>query len=269
MHEPAGTPSSRVDFSRVAGEYEATRGIPDYFMKELITAIVQTCDLTSTDLILELGCGAGRFLRALASRKIPVVGVDVSQGMLEMACVTQRSSKYLRSNLTFGDAVTLPLIRGLFKAILAIHIFHLMADWRDALIETRQVLGAGGTIITGYVGALTHRSRLNQLYRERREELGYPVSPLGAGETDIVTELMSQGANLERQQFVTSVQVPVHVTLSFLEHRVFSSMWRNLPDVVHRQIMQDVRAAATTQFKDLNDIEHIQIDAELQFLTFD
>jgi ubiquinone/menaquinone biosynthesis C-methylase UbiE len=269
MHEPVGTPASRVDFSRVAGDYEATRGIPEDFMKELITAIIQTCDLTPRDLVLELGCGAGRFLRALAGQKIPVVGVDVSQGMLEMACLTQRSSKYLRSNLAFGDAVSLPLNRGVFKAILAIHIFHLMADWREALLETRQVLGAGGTIITGYVGAITHRSRLNHLYRQRREELGYAVSSLGAGDTDVASELISQGARLKKQQFVTFVEVPLHVTLSFLDRRVFSSMWRNLPDVVHRQIMHDVRAAATTQFKDLNDIEQIQIDAELQFLTFD
>jgi hypothetical protein len=45
-------------------------------------------------------------------------------------------------------------------------------------------------------------------------------------------------------------------------------MWRNLPDVIHRQIMQDLRVAATTQFKEINDVETVKIDAQLHFLTF-
>jgi hypothetical protein len=62
--------------------------------------------------------------------------------------------------------------------------------------------------------------------------------------------------------------MPLYITLAYLERRVFSSMWRNLPDVIHRQIMQDIRAAASTQFKDINDVETVKIDAQLHFLTF-
>jgi SAM-dependent methyltransferase len=268
MREPAGNPSSRVDFGPVARDYEETRGIPDEFMEELIIDVINTCNLTSTDLVLELGCGAGRFLRALAHRRIPVIGVDVSKGMLEMACTNQQSSKYLRSNMALGDAAAIPINHGLFKAILVIHVFHLMTDWKEALAETIHVLGAGGTIVTGYVGALTHQSQLNQLYRKRREELGYSVSLLGADPQDVVSELKAFGATVETHNFQTWVEVPLHVTLSYLDQRVFSSMWRNLPDVVHRQIMQDVRAAATTQFKDLQDNELVKIEAKLHFLTF-
>ncbi len=264
-----GTPSSRVDFERVAEDYEATRGIPDAFMKELILDIIQTCDLKQETLVLELGCGAGRFLRALARRKIPVVGLDVSRGMLEKACSNQRPSKFLRSNLVSGDAAAIPLNQGMFKAILAIHLYHLMTDWREALNETIHVLYPGGTIITGYVGAVTHRSILNQLYRQRRDELGYSTSTLGADPLDVVDELKTRGASVDTHNYETSVEVPLHVTLSYLDHRVFSSMWRNLPDVVHRQIMQEVRAAATTQFKDIDDIETVQIDATLHFVTLE
>ncbi len=269
MHDPAGTPASRVDFGHVAGDYEATRGIPEAFMETLITDVIDTCELTSTDLVLELGCGAGRFLRALTSQKIPVVGVDVSQGMLEMAYNNQRSSKFLRSNLALSDAAAIPFNHGLFRAILAIHLFHLMTDWKETLSEIVHVLRAGGTIITGYVGALTYQSQLNQLYRKRRDELGYSVGSIGADPQDVVLELKGLGAVLETHNFQTWVEVPLNVTLSYLDRRVFSSMWRNLPDVVHRQIMQDVRAAANSQFKDLNDIERIKIDAQLHFLTFE
>jgi ubiquinone/menaquinone biosynthesis C-methylase UbiE len=268
MSNPAGTPSSRVDFSRFAKDYEVTRGIPDEFMKEIIQDIIHTCELKPGNRVLELGCGGGRFLRALTNHKLSVVGIDVSQGMLEQACANQQSTKFLRSNLVFGDAAAIPLNQGIFKAIMAIHLFHLMTDWQDALKETSHVLGTEGTIITGYVESMTSQSYLSQLYRQRRDELGYPTTCFGAHPQEVITYLKTRGANIETHTYETQVEVPLHVTLSYFERRVFSSMWRNLPDVIHRQIMQDIRAAASTQFKDINDIETVKIDAQLHFLTF-
>ena len=269
MSDQKGTVSSRIDFSRVAEDYEATRGIPKPFMKEIIEDVIQTCELTPTSLVLELGCGAGRFLRALASRRIPVVGLDLSEGMLKKACSNQQSTKFLRSNLISGDAIAIPMNQGAFKAIIAIHLYHLMSDWKDALSETMYVLGSGGTIITGFVGSRTHQSYLNRLYRKRREELGYSTASLGADPTEVIGELQSRGANVNTHRYQTTVGVPLKETITYLERRVFSSMWRDLPEVVHRQIMQDVRIAATTQFKDPNDVEQLQIDAQLHFVTFE
>ncbi len=268
MSNPPRNPSSRVDFGHIAEDYETTRYIPEAFMKELIDDIIHTCDLKPENLVLELGCGAGRFLRALATRKIPVVGIDVSQGMLRKAYSNQLSTKFLRSNLALGDAVAIPLNHGIFQTILAIHLFHLISDWQEALTETIHVLASEGTIITGYVESITSQSFLNLLYRERREELGYSSSTFGVGPNEVVVELKSRDAAVETHYYQTTIEVPLHLTISYLERRVFSSMWRNLPDVIHRQIMQEVRAAATTQFKDINDIEPIQIDAQLHFITF-
>ncbi len=267
MSDPLGTPS-RVDFGRIAEDYEVTRGIPEAFMNEIIEDIIHTCKLTSTSLVLELGCGAGRFLRALASRKVPVLGLDISKGMLEKACSNQRSSRFLRSNLVSGDAVAIPMNQGTFTAVMAIHFFHLLSDWRDAINETVHVLGSGGTIVTGYVESHTSQSSLHQLCRKRRDELGYSAEPLGAHPPEVISELKKQGASVTTHNYQTSIDVPLSVTLSYLERRVFSSTWRNLPDVVYRQIMQNVREAATSQFKNLDDVEHLQIAAELHFITF-
>jgi ubiquinone/menaquinone biosynthesis C-methylase UbiE len=269
MSDPLGSPSSRIDFGCIAEDYEQTRGIPDAFMKEVIESILQVCSLSSTDLVLELGCGAGRFLRELAKRKIPVIGMDISKEMLQKACSNQRSFKFLRSNLVSGDAVAIPLNRGLFQTILVIHLFHLMTDWQDALAETIQVLSPGGTIITGYVGGLTHQSFLSQLYQQRRRELGYTAAIPGAYPAEVIARLRELGGRVETNEFSTRGEVPLRVTYSYLERRVFSSMWRNLPDVIHRQIMQDVHNAATTRFKDLDDIEQIEIEAQLHFVTFE
>ncbi len=268
MKDSAGTPSSRIYFGHVAREYEATRGISDDFMSELIDDVVLMCKLKPVDLVLELGCGAGRFLRAFSSRKIPVIGIDISLGMLERAFRNQRAGNYLRSNFIASDAVAIPLNRRIFKVILVIHLFHLMTDWRDAVSETIQALKPGGSIVTGYVGAITHNSYLNQFYQQRREELGYPTTFPGAYTPEVLASLKLQGATIETHKYQTYMEVPLRVTLSYLEQRVFSSMWRNLPDIIHRQIMQDIYEAATTQYKSLDDNEQIRVDAELHYATF-
>ncbi len=269
MSNPIRRPSSRIDFSRVADIYEVTRGIPDNFMKELIEAVILICEIQSNSLVLEVGCGTGRFLRALASQKISVVGLDISKGMLEKAYVNQRSQKYLRSNLIAGDAVSIPLNQGLFKAILVIHLFHLMTDWRLALTNIIQLLRPGGKLVTGSVGALTYESTLSQFYRRRRDELGYSSTPLGANPSEVVEELKTQGARIVSHEYSANVDVPLRETFTHLENRAFSSMWRNLPDIIHRQIMRDVYAEATTKFKTLDDTEHLQIKAKLYFAAFD
>ena len=268
MRDPVGQQPERVDFGRVAEDYETTRGIPDQFMEELIEDIISTCGLTSDTLVLDLGCGAGRFLRELSHRKIPTVGIDISTGMLEKACLNQQPRKFFRSNLVSGDAVALPFQQGLFTGILAIHLFHLLSDWQETLSETLRVLKPGGTLLTGYVEGVTHGSSLNRLYRRRRVELGYVYDYPGAHSSEIIASLRAEGATVETHQFRTSVDVPVRQTLTFLDQRVFSSMWRNLPDVVHRQIMQEVRASATSQFKTLDDTEHVRIHADFLFVSF-
>lgn len=268
MSDPAGQQPERIDFGRVAEDYETTRGIPDHFMEELIEDIISTCELTSNTLVLDLGCGAGRFLRELTRRKIPSVGIDISKGMLEKACLNQQSRKFLRSNLVSGDVVTLPFQQGMFIGILAIHLFHLLSDWQEVLSETLRVLKPGGTLLTGFVEGVTHGSSLNRLYHRRRVELGYVYDHPGAHSSEIIASLRAKGATIETHQFSTSVDVPVRQTLTFLDQRVFSSMWRNLPDVVHRKIMQEVRSSATSQFKNLEDTEHMRIHADLLFVSF-
>ncbi len=268
MSDPAGQQPKRIDFGRVAEDYEITRGIPDHFMEELIEDIISTCGLTANTLVLDLGCGAGRFLRELTRQKIPVIGIDISEGMLEKACLNQQSRKFLRSNLVSGDAVALPFQQGLFTGILAIHLFHLLSDWQEGLAETLRVLKPGGTFLTGYVEGVTHGSSLNRLYRQRRAELGYVYDHPGAHSSEIIALLRAEGATVETHQFSTSVDVPVRQTLNFLDQRVFSSMWRNLPDVVHRQIMQEVRASATSQFRNLDDKEHMRIHADFLYVSF-
>jgi len=265
---PDMTPK-RIDFSRVAEDYEITRGFPPELMKQLIEDIISTCELSSTTLALELGCGAGRYLRELAHRKVPVIGLDISPGMLDKARRNQESRKYLRSNLLASDAVTLPFHQGQFFCVVAIHLFHLLSDWQEVLNEALRVLHPSGTFVLGYVQGQHHGSILDQLYRQRREEIGYYYDYPGPHSSEISAKLAAQGFRVESHSFSAKTDVALQDTLTVLERRVYSTMWEGLPDVVHRQLIQYVRRAASSQFKRLDDMETITCNANLYFASCD
>ncbi len=88
--------------------------------------------------VLDLGCGKGRFGRAMAAEGAKVVGVDSAAGMIAAAegfeCIV-------------GSAVRLPLARASFQAVVAIEVLEHVANPALALDEARRVLEPGGVIV--------------------------------------------------------------------------------------------------------------------------
>ncbi len=268
MNDPVGIPPLRIDYGHVAEDYEASRGLSAQFMKELMEDFINTCKLDPHTLVLDLGCGTGRLLRELADQKIPVIGIDISKGMLEKACLNQQSWKYYRSNLMAGDANALPFHRGLFSCIILIHLLHLLSDWKEVLSEAMRVLRPDGTLVMGIIPAPAHVSTLMRFYTRRREELGYVYDHPGPHFTEVFDALKVEGAKVEIHDIYADMKISLRRTLSYIDRRVFSSMWKNLPDVIHRQLMQEVRSFATSQFMSLDDEEHMRIKAELYYVSF-
>lgn len=101
--------------------------------------------------LLDLGCGIGRFVRRLAPRARFVVGVDISQRMVEEArrrCGPIRNAAILRSAgcdlAAFAD--------GSFDLVYAIDSFPYLVQFGDALAqrhveEAARVLTSGGWLL--------------------------------------------------------------------------------------------------------------------------
>jgi len=89
--------------------------------------------------ILDLGCGKGRFSRALQARGARVVGLDLSAEMLAEATGVRRVRATAR-RLPFGPRT--------FDAIIAVEVFeHLDPRSRNLVFEeTRRVLRADGVL---------------------------------------------------------------------------------------------------------------------------
>jgi len=89
---------------------------------------------------LELGCGKGRFARALASRGADLIGLDLSRAMLAAADGFDRVQASVRR---------LPFRSSSFDAVLAVEVFeHLKPRSLDlVLAEARRVLRPGGRFV--------------------------------------------------------------------------------------------------------------------------
>jgi SAM-dependent methyltransferase len=89
--------------------------------------------------VLDLGCGKGRFARALQDRGAVVTGIDLSAAMLAEADGVARVR---------GSARSLPFASGGFDAVVAVEVFEHLAPetWAVAIAEVRRVLSPRGTL---------------------------------------------------------------------------------------------------------------------------
>jgi len=90
--------------------------------------------------VLEIACGTGRFTVMLADRGADIVGLDISDAMLDEAREKARSAGVLdRLEFMRGDAARLPFPDDHFDAVFAMRFFHLADTPATFLSEMRRV----------------------------------------------------------------------------------------------------------------------------------
>jgi ubiquinone/menaquinone biosynthesis C-methylase UbiE len=168
---------SSVSFDPIAHLYDATRGYPDAAALQIAQAIEQAAHATSQTAFLEVGIGTGRIAFPLASLGHTYTGVDISHKMLvelekklrlntwlederpwgalpdentESASFVQRfvnDEKQSSLRLVRSDMTQLPFRDAAFDAVVAVHVFHLVSDWQQAVREVLRVLRPGGMLL--------------------------------------------------------------------------------------------------------------------------
>lgn len=92
---------------------------------------------------LDVGCGTGHHLRALAARGFEVAGVDGSQEMLDAARLATPAAE-----LHQADVAALPFADASFDLILCIEVLRYLADPQPCIAEMARVLRPGGVCLT-------------------------------------------------------------------------------------------------------------------------
>jgi ubiquinone/menaquinone biosynthesis C-methylase UbiE len=139
--------AAQAHFDRWASVYGRSRLLPSLQRK----AVAQL-DLCTDDRLLDVACGAGGIVLELAPHVERAVGVDLSEGMLELArSRLDAAGDAAPSNVKFVHAPSdaLPFEDGSFTALVCTTALHHFPDPQRSIDEMARVLAPGGRLVIG------------------------------------------------------------------------------------------------------------------------
>jgi ubiquinone/menaquinone biosynthesis C-methylase UbiE len=142
-------PDSKLNFAfdqRVSEEYDRLRAHPAPVSRQIGETIVGLAGKSTH--VLELGVGTGRIALPVLAAGCSVVGVDLSLHMLGHLQNRIAGHEH-KLNLVRADISQLPFCRSCFDAVTAVHVLHLVPEWRAVLSDAVAVLRPNGRIILG------------------------------------------------------------------------------------------------------------------------
>ena len=99
--------------------------------------------------VADVGCGTGRFMKALEDRGGAMTGLDLDPAMLRIAALR------VDGHIVEGDAHAMPFADAVFDLVIAVTLCEFAGDAPGVFAELARVTRAGGRFI---VGALNPRS---------------------------------------------------------------------------------------------------------------
>ena len=124
------------DESRYSSEEQK---ITDSITKQVVLELVGD---TKNKLILDCGCGTGRFVEFFTRKSSRVIGVDISENMLKLA-----KAKIPNANLSRVDIFFLPFKANTFDVIICSQVLTHLHNYKEPLLQMRRVLKDDGAII--------------------------------------------------------------------------------------------------------------------------
>jgi ubiquinone/menaquinone biosynthesis C-methylase UbiE len=128
----------------VATTYDEARALTPARRRRWQRLLSAHVDRTAISLVVDLGCGTGRFSEMLAAElDAQVIGFDPSEKMIDQA-----RRKPATSSIVFGRASAneLPLPEGSVDLVFMSQIYHHLPDPLAVARECRRVLRAGGYV---------------------------------------------------------------------------------------------------------------------------
>jgi SAM-dependent methyltransferase len=142
----SSTADIRSFFDRCSSAYAEQHGDPDELLEYRLGLVRAHAGLCANDVVLDVGCGPGHHLIALASEVTRGVGVDLSPGMIGVARARRGASPWRRRvSFAIDDGERLAsLATGSVTLALCIGALEHMLDKQAVLANVHRVLAPGG-----------------------------------------------------------------------------------------------------------------------------
>ena len=110
-------------------------------------AVLDAVDVRAGESILDIGCGNARDILPMLENGATIVGVDLSEGMLEQARRDLAAAGHDDVRLELGDATQLAFSSGAFDKIVCSETIEHIPDAEKAVSEMYRVLKPGGALV--------------------------------------------------------------------------------------------------------------------------
>jgi SAM-dependent methyltransferase len=138
--------------------------------------LVHMLALAGAGTVLDVGCGSGDWLAALARFNTRVVGVDIDEDMLSLARARSSGSDNVEIRAVAAEALDLP--DGEFDAVTCFTALPYL-DQDTALSEMARVLRPAGRLVVGTVGSGYYAKHVAEGIRhEEPDAIRYGLDPI-------------------------------------------------------------------------------------------
>ncbi len=245
--------TTSTNYDPVADRYDATRAWPTDVTAAFVAGVAYI--LPRDTPILEVGAGTGRIARPLRAQNIPVIGIDLSARMLaQFAAQSVERGSALK--LAQGDITALPFVSAAFGGVYAVHVFHLVGKWQDAISEIQRVLKPGGVFLNcsedEVANDITNHMSVGWLTVLRRKGLT-PSGRSGVRSQTIFNEEL-------RKRGAVSESIPIcrwreayspRRQLAWIAARLSPSTW-HIPDPLFAKCLTDYERWLKAQYSELD-----------------
>jgi SAM-dependent methyltransferase len=130
-------------FSRQAVPFSTAPGIMD---EQALRQIVEFAGAGPQDTVLDVACGGGIIVCALAKVVRHATGIDLTPAMLERARALAAEKKLTNVSWKQGDVLPLPYPDGSFSLVTSRFAFHHFLEPAAVLAEMKRVCAPGGRV---------------------------------------------------------------------------------------------------------------------------
>jgi SAM-dependent methyltransferase len=255
--------SGSISFDRASEYYDQTRSLEPATMEQVLTRLL--AELHGTH-CLEIGVGTGRFAIPLHRRGVSMVGLDLSHAMLEK--LRAKAAGRDGPRIVRGDATHLPFLHDTFDSALAVHVLHLIPEWRRAVDELVRVVRPGGRILINVGGFGWGEWRDIQMLYSEVAGIDLALTRPGPSEpAEVDVEMERRGIPGRSLPTIhTTVHESYNELIAGLERGIYSFTWSSDRSMRTRGA-NAVRAWLAGQGKNLNDT--LEIDFSIRTRAYD
>jgi ubiquinone/menaquinone biosynthesis C-methylase UbiE len=234
---PNARPTSNYD--PVSEHYDATRNLPEALLQALYGRVEADTALAPPARVLDAGCGTGQLSMPLVVRGYRVMGVDVSEQMLQRA----RAKVPPAGDATFlaEDVRALPFDTASFDAVVVSKLFQHVGGWTDAVDELRRVTAPGGLFLhINEKGAFTNAVRSTFSLLAKADGFGSSY-PGFLDRTELPRYLAASGArrvDVDVSDLSWTKEISYRDALANLRLRLHSEYW-SIPGDRYEELLRE------------------------------